>query len=51
MLGVPRWMTETAIPIAFSLLLAQTFVEVIRLIKGGPTASYGGASDVEELDQ
>ena len=51
MLGVPKWMTETAIPLAFTLLLAQTLVEIVRLIKGGPTASLSGASDVEAIEE
>jgi len=51
MLGVPKWMTETAIPLAFLLLLAQTIVEVVRLAKGGPGASLSGASDVEAIEE
>ena len=51
MLGVPKWMTESAIPAAFTLLLAQTIVEAIRLIKAGPSASLKGASDVEAIEE
>jgi len=31
MLGVPRWMTEAAVPVGCALLLAQTAVEMVRL--------------------
>jgi len=31
MLGVPKWMTESAIPVGFGLLLAQCVVEFVRL--------------------
>jgi len=51
MLGVPKWMTESAIPIAFSLLLAQTIVEIIKLATGGPDATFSGSSDVEAIDE
>jgi len=51
MLGVPKWMTESAIPIAFALLLAQTIVEIIKLATGGPDATFGGSSDVEAIDE
>jgi len=50
MLGVPKWQTESAIPIAFTLLLLQTIVEAIGLAKGGPSASISGTSDVEEIE-
>ena len=30
MLSVPKWMTESAIPVGFGLLLLQTGVEIIR---------------------
>lgn len=32
MLAVPNWMTESAIPVGFALLLAQTVVEIIRVV-------------------
>lgn len=51
MLGVPKWMTETAIPLAFSLLLAQTLSEAWKLAKGGPDAAYVGTSDVEAIEK
>lgn len=31
MLGVPKWMTESAIPVGFALLLAQALAELVRL--------------------
>ena len=34
MLAVPRWMTESAIPVGFSILLLQCVVEFIRVIGG-----------------
>ncbi len=33
MLSVPKWMTESAIPVGFSILLLQTFAEIVRLLK------------------
>lgn len=36
MLGVPQWMTESAIPIGFGLLLLQCLVEIVRLLRGDP---------------
>jgi len=51
MLGVPKWMTETAIPVTFFLLLVQTIVEGVRLVQGGPEATISGASDVEEIEE
>ena len=35
MLGVPKWMTESAIPIGFGLLLAQALVELVRVFTVG----------------
>lgn len=35
MLGVPKWMTESAIPVGFGLLCLQAVVEIIKLLKGG----------------
>lgn len=35
MLGVPKWMTESAIPIGFTLLLAQCVVELFRVFTRG----------------
>ncbi len=33
MLSVPKWMTESAIPVGFSILLLQAFAEILRLFK------------------
>lgn len=33
MLSVPKWMTESAIPVSFTILLLQTLVEIIRTSK------------------
>ena len=35
MLGVPKWITESAVPVGFGLLLVQTLVECRKLLKGG----------------
>lgn len=35
MLSVPRWMTESAIPVGFGILLLQCIVELLRLAAGG----------------
>ena len=51
MLGVPKWMTETAIPVTFLLLLCQTIVEAVGLINGGADASVSGSSDVEAIEK
>ncbi len=51
MLGVPKWMTEMAIPLTFFLLLIQTLVEFVRLVQGGPDASISGTSDVEAIEE
>ncbi len=51
MLGVPKWMTESAIPVTFTLLLAQTIVEIIKLATGGPDATFSGSSNVEAIDE
>jgi len=42
MLGVPKWMTESAIPIGFALLLAQTLVELVKLLRGESIAAVEG---------
>ena len=36
MMAVPRWMTESAIPIGFSILLAQCLAQLIRLFAVSP---------------
>lgn len=53
MLGTPKWITESAIPIAFSLLLLQTLVEFYRLAKGegGLRGTTDADGDVETIDQ
>jgi TRAP-type C4-dicarboxylate transport system permease small subunit len=40
MLGVPRWMTEFAVPAGFALLLLQALVELLKL-KAGPPPEDG----------
>ena len=45
MLGTPKWITESAIPIAFALLFLQILVEVYRLAKG--QGGLKGATDVD----
>jgi len=44
MLGVPQWMTESAIPVGFAILLLQCVVDLIRLLGGRPpdSAKAGG---------
>ena len=42
MLGVPKWMTESAIPVGFGLLLLQTLVEFGRQWRGGGPSIAGG---------
>lgn len=39
MLGVPKWITESAVPVGFGLLLIQAVVEMIKLAKGGEVAA------------
>ena len=51
MLGVPKWMTESAIPVTFLLLLLQTLVEMIRLSKAGPSGTLSPASELEQLEK
>lgn len=34
MLGVPKWYTESAIPVGFGLLFIQVIVEYIKLLRG-----------------
>ena len=45
MLGTPKWITESAIPMAFCLLFLQTLVEFYRLFKG--KGGLKGATDVD----
>jgi len=47
MLGVPKWMTESAIPVGFGLLLVQTLAELLRQFgsEARPLSrSHGGES-------
>ncbi len=42
MLGVPKWLTESAIPVGFGLLFVQALVEFYKLVRGeGVTATAG----------
>lgn len=41
MLTVPQWMTESAIPLGFALLLVQCVAEILRAIRGGPSGADG----------
>ena len=41
MLGVPKWMTESAIPVGFGLLLLQTLAELLRQLRGDAPAIAG----------
>lgn len=34
MLGVPKWITESAIPAGFGLLFIQAVVEIVKLLRG-----------------
>lgn len=45
MLSVPQWMTESAIPIGFTILLVQCLAEFIRLFGGRPSESLGTRSE------
>ncbi len=50
MLAVPKWMTESAIPVGVGLLAAQALVELIRLAVSGSTSATGaGADTIERL--
>jgi len=42
MLGVPKWMTESAIPVGFGVLLLQVFAEFIRLFNGADDVRPSG---------
>ncbi len=47
MLGVPKWMTESAIPAGFGLLLAQVAAEFVKLWRGDAIPAQGHASGEE----
>ncbi len=42
MLAVPKWMTESAIPVGFGLLAVQALVALARLARPGAPAADGG---------
>jgi len=47
MLAVPKWMTESSIPIGFGLLLAQVATEFVKLWRGDAIPAQGHASGEE----
>jgi TRAP-type C4-dicarboxylate transport system permease small subunit len=47
MLGVPKWMTESSIPVGFGLLLAQVLAEFVKLWRGDRIPAQGHASGGE----
>ena len=42
MLGVPKWFTESAIPVGFGLLFIQTVVELLKLLRGEDITAIEG---------
>jgi len=50
MLAVPKWMTESAIPVGFGLLAVQALAELARLAVPGaaPASGVGEAADPAE---
>lgn len=42
MLGVPKYYTESAVPIGFGLLFIQTIVEAVKLLLGSQVGSAAG---------
>lgn len=42
MLGVPKWITESAVPVGFALLFIQTLVELVKLLRGDSIAGENG---------
>ncbi len=42
MLGVPKWITESAIPVGFGLLFVQTVVEFLKLVRGEDAIAAAG---------
>ncbi len=46
MLAVPKWMTESAIPVGFSLLLLQTIVEISQHISN-PEQAQAISGDID----
>ncbi len=47
MLAAPKWMTESAIPVGFGLLLAQVLAEFVKLWRGDDIPAQGHAGDEE----
>lgn len=46
MLAVPQWMTEIAIPIGFGLLLLQSILEALRVLRDGPKGLQASDSEL-----
>jgi C4-dicarboxylate transporter DctQ subunit len=42
MLGVPKWLTESAIPVGFGLLFVQAVIEFFKLVRGEDVAAAAG---------
>lgn len=42
MLGVPKYYTESAVPVGFGLLFIQTIVEAVKLLLGGQVGTAAG---------
>ncbi len=46
MLAVPRWMTESAVPVGFSILLLQCIAEFVRVVSGREAYTEGGKEEL-----
>lgn len=46
MLAVPQWMTEIAIPLGFGLLLLQSALEALRVLRHGPQGLQAGDGEL-----
>lgn len=46
MLSVPQWMTEIAIPLGFGLLLLQSCLEAVRILRQGPKGLQSADSEL-----
>lgn len=42
MLGVPKYLTESSVPVGFGLMLLQVAVEYIKLFRGGAVSTPAG---------
>jgi TRAP-type C4-dicarboxylate transport system permease small subunit len=51
MLGVPKWMTESAIPVTFALLFLQTIAEAVLTATDENHPSISATHDTEETGQ